>query len=140
MTIEKMKELKIGDKIVKVRKSFQNYDHSKIPCEPIVYTISWQNGSEHAFSELVKLPFYHSGDKIIYGGSAGGIDNRIICENYETIEDYILGEYNKEIIVDNQRWPKGLGELLDYKRTEDYVGRKKRSEKLMDELEKKYGK
>lgn len=38
MKLDKMFKLKIGDKIVKVRKHYQNYDHTKVPCEPTIYS------------------------------------------------------------------------------------------------------
>ena len=132
------RKLKIGDKIVKVRGHYQNYDHSRVPCEPKIYTIKWSNGSEKTMEEDVQNPFYHSGDKTIYGGNASGWSNGQIQSDFETYEDYISGNYNSGIIVDKQKYPGGLKEFLEMKRINDYNKAKKQAEKIMIELKEKY--
>lgn len=139
MKLDKMFKLKIGDKIVKVRKHYQNYDHTRVPCEPVVYTVNWKGCSQISMEERVQRQFYHSDDKKIYGGIAGGIYNREICEDFETYEDYISGNYEQGIILDKQRH-KSLEDFLEEKRVLDYKRAKEEKEKLYKELQEKYKK
>ena len=114
-------------------------DYTRVPCEPVVYTINWRGCGQISMEERVQRPFYHTVDKIIYGGSAGGIDNRVICEDFETYEDYISGNYNQGIILDKQRH-KSLEDFLEEKRVLDYKRAKEEKEKLYKELQEKYKK
>ena len=85
------------------------------------------------------MPFYHSDKKTIYGGYAGGIDNRVICEEFETYEDYISENYDQGIILDKQRH-KSLEDFLEEKRILDHKRAKEKHEKLYKELHEKYKK
>lgn len=138
MTLEKCFGLKIGDKVVKVRSHYQNYDHTKVPCEPKIYTISWKGSGSKNFEERVQMPFYHTKDKTIYGGTASGVDNRQICEEFETYEDFISGNYDKGFILDPKY--KDVEDFLEVKRIEDHRRAKEKSDKEMDRLKKKYKK
>lgn len=137
MTLDSMFKLKIGDKIVQVRKHYQNYDHTRVPCEPKVYTVSWRCGSEMCMEEAVNIPFYHSDDKIIYGGRASCWDNSQICADFETFEDYISGNYPQGIILDKRRH-KCIEDFLEEKRILDYEKAKKISDDKYKELQKKH--
>lgn len=137
MEINTMKRLKVGDKIVKVRKHYQNYDHTRVPCQPAVYTIKWQNGSEMTMEEDTSRPFYHTDHKVIYGGSAHGWSNRQICEDFETYEDYIKGTYPQGIILDKTKY-KNIEEFLEVKREVDYTRAKKKYDERMKMLKEKY--
>ncbi len=139
MELRQMFNLKIGDKIVLVRESYQNYDHSLVPCEPKVYTISWKGGSSMSFDERVQMPFYHTNDKMIYGGNANGVDNSYICSSFETYNDYIKGNYNKDIMFDTSKY-KSLDEFLEMKRINDHSNAKYKSEEKYKELELKWKK
>lgn len=46
--------LNVGDRIVRVRTKYQNYDHTKIPTEPKVYTISWKSSGVRSLKENVQ--------------------------------------------------------------------------------------
>ena len=131
------RKLKIGDKIVKVRGHYQNYDHTKVPCEPKIYTIKWSNGSEKSMEEDVQRPFWHSSDKTIYGGTASGWSNSQIHSDCETYEDYISGNYNKDIILDPM-YKGDLGKFLEVKRIEDHKRAEEIRVKTMKELKEKY--
>lgn len=116
MTLKKMFGLKVGDVIVKVRKHYQNYDHTLIPCEPIVYTVSWKGGHEISLKENVKRSFVKDGIRYV---DAHGVDNSVICESFVTLADYISGEYNKDIILDKQKWS-SLEAFLLFKMENDH--------------------
>lgn len=137
MTLEQMFALKVGDKIVQVRKHFQNYDHTLIPCEPMVYTVSWKGTGEMSLKENVKTPFYHSDDKIIYA-RAGGFDNRQICDEFETLENYINNNFRSTIILDSERWLNGLEEMLVYKANYDHEIAKEKADEYEKELKRKH--
>ncbi len=49
MTIDKCFALNIGDKVVRVRGYFKNYDYTRIPVEPKIYTVSWKCSGARAF-------------------------------------------------------------------------------------------
>jgi hypothetical protein len=133
------KKLKVGDKIVRVRKHYQNYDHTRIPCEPMVYTISWLNGGEMCMEEDTGHPFFHSKDNVIYGGSASGWDNRQIFEDFVTFNDYVSGNFVSGIILDKTKY-KNLEEFLEVKRKIDYERAKEEYTKKLNDLKEKHGK
>lgn len=101
MTINQMKTLKVGDVIVKVRKNYQNYDFTLVPCEPRVCTVIWRGSGEISFKEDVKRSFIVDGTRVVH---SHGCDNSFICSCYETLDDYLEGEYNKAIILDKNKW------------------------------------
>jgi hypothetical protein len=119
MTLNQMFALKVGDKIVKVRKHYQNYDHTKVPCEPKILTISWSNGSGMNFDETFSHIYWHSEMKSIVA-NASSWDNRQICEDFETLEDYSNGNWKQGIILDKSKY-KDLSEFLEEKRKVDYT-------------------
>lgn len=80
-----------------------------------------------------------SDDKIVYGGTASSWDNRQICEDFETYEDYISGNYTQGIILDKQRH-KNLEAFLEEKRVLDHERAKEKHNKLYRELQEKYKK
>lgn len=111
-------KLKVGDRIVRVRTGYQNMDHTKIPVEPKVYTISWKGlGGDKALKENVQRGFKDTDG--VWKVYTGEIDNRCICEYYETFENYISGNYNKDIILDKSKW-NSLEEFLIYKSENDH--------------------
>lgn len=116
MTLNEYKNLKPGDIVVHVRKTYQNYDHTKIPCEPKIYKFKANNSSGIYLEYLYKRPFMIDGVKY---ASSMGWDNRLFCESCETLENYISGNYNKDIILDKQRW-NSLEEFLLFKMENDY--------------------
>ena len=130
MTLEQLKRLKVGDKIVKVRKHYQNYDFTKVPCEPKILTISWKNGSGMNFEETFSHIYWHSEIKSIVA-NASSCDNRQICEDFVTLEDYITGNWRQGIILDTSKY-KDLSEFLEEKREVDY----RRAEKEYNQREK----
>jgi hypothetical protein len=101
MIIDQMKDVKVGDIIVKVRKHYQNYDYTKVPCEPKVYTISYKGCGEIAFNKTVKRSFLKDGMRYV---SAHGCDNSFIYSEFETLEVYLGGEYNKAIVLYKTKW------------------------------------
>lgn len=109
----------VGTKVVQVREHYQNYDHTYIPCEPKVYTISWSNGSEKTFEESVSRSFIDTRDGI-RKVNAQGISNSEIFSCFVTLKDYLNDDYNHGIVLDKHRWKGGLEEFLEYKRTNDY--------------------
>jgi hypothetical protein len=131
MKLQKCFDLKIGDKVVLVRGHFKNYDHTRIPVEPKVYTVSWKSSGLRAFQETVSRGFIDSRDGHwkVYTSE---IDNRTICENFETFDDYISGNYNKDIILD-PKW-KSLEEFLNFKAEYDYERAKEAEAKRKLEL------
>lgn len=116
MTINKMKALKVGDVIVKVREYYQNYDHTKVPCNPKVYTVSWKGGHEIAFKETVQKSFIVNGERRV---SSHGCDNSLICSNYETLDDFIKDNYTTGVILDKTKWG-SLEDFLLYKKENDH--------------------
>lgn len=78
-------------------------------------------------------------DNIVYGGSASSWDNCQICEDFETYEDYISGNYTQGIILDKQRH-KNLEAFLEEKRVLDHERAKEKHNKLYRELQEKYKK
>ena len=128
--------LELGDKLVKVRKRYQNYDHTMIPCEPEVYTINWIGSGDIAFEETVRQGF-RSDDDGRWLVPTGELSNSRINLFYVSYEDYIKGNYNKDIILDKDRWKGGLEEFLEFKRTNDQkIAREiedKRKKVLMNE-------
>lgn len=115
MTIDKMKSLKKGDKVVKVRSHYQNYDFTMVPCEPKVYTVSSKT-MDINLKESVKRSFLRDGTRYV---NANGCDRRDMCESFETLEDYLAGNYNKDIILDKIKWP-SLEEFLLFKMGNDH--------------------
>ncbi len=99
MTLKKMKSLKIGDIIVKVRKHYQNYDFTRVPCEPKAYTVRSPKTSEIYLEESVQRSFLKDGIRYV---NANGCSRSAICESFETLEDYINGNFNKDIILDKK--------------------------------------
>ena len=138
MNLQKCFALKIGDKIVQVRKSYQNYDHSRVPCEPRVYTISWTGSGDKGFKETVRRSFWHSDDKVLYGGTTGEVPNGCIVSDYETMEDYISGNYNKDITIDKSKY-KDLEDFLVQKAETDYIIAKEIEDKRYQVLKEKHG-
>ncbi len=130
MTINKMKSLEEGDKVVQVRKSYQNYDHTKIPCEPKVFTISSKAIDIH-LNETVKKSFLKDGMRFV---NAGGCDRQLFCSYFETFDDYVKGDYIKDVVLDKSKW-KCLEEFLDFKLQNDFEISKK-IEKIRVEKEK----
>lgn len=131
MTINKCFDLKIGDKVVLVRGHFKNMDHTKIPVEPKVYTVSWVGSGSRGFKETVSRGFIDTRDGI-WKVSTSEVGNRCICEEFETFEDYISGNYNKDIILD-PKW-KSLEEFLIFKANYDYEKAKEAEAKRKSEL------
>lgn len=78
MTIDKMKRLEVGDVVVKVRQYYQNYDHTKVVCEPKVYTISWTGSGEVSFKETVKRSFVQDGTRFV---DAHGCSRSQLCSD-----------------------------------------------------------
>lgn len=115
MTIDKMKSLKEGDIVVHVRKNYQNYDHTKVPCEPKVYTI-YSKSMDIYLKEVVKKSFIKDGRRCV---SAMGCSKSIFCACFETLEDYLSGDYEKDIVLDKTKW-KSLEEFLMYKLDNDH--------------------
>lgn len=126
MTIDKCFALNIGDKVVRVRGHFKNYDHTRIPVEPKIYTVSWKGSGARAFKETVPRGFIDSSDGI-WKVCTSEVSNRCICEEFETLEDYISGNYYKDIILDPM-W-KSLEEFLIFKADYDYQPAKEVEEK-----------
>lgn len=126
MTKDKCFALNIGDKVVRVRGHFKNYDHTRIPVEPKIYTVSWKGSGARGFKEIVPRGFIDSRDGI-WKISTSEVDNRCICEEFETFEDYISGNYNKNIILD-PKW-KSLEEFLIFKSDYDHQQAKEVEEK-----------
>lgn len=118
--------LNIGDKVVRVRGHFKNYDHTRIPVEPKIYTVSWKGSGARAFKETVPRGFIDSSDGI-WKVCTSEVSNRCICEEFETLEDYISGNYYKDIILDPM-W-KSLEEFLIFKADYDYQQAKEVEEK-----------
>ena len=131
MKLQKCFDLKVGDKVVRVRGHFKNYDRTVIPVEPKVYTVSWVGSGARGFKETVARGFIDSRDGI-WKVSTSEVDNRCICENFETFEDYISGNYNKDIILD-PKW-KSLEEFLNFKADYDYEQAKEAEAKRKSEL------
>lgn len=102
MTIKELHSLKKGDLVVKVRKSYQNYDHTKIPTEPKVFTFQSNTG----------LGVY------TLEASNPNWDNRLFCECCETFENYVNGTFNKDIVLDKTKW-KSLEDFLKFKQIND---------------------
>ena len=111
------RKVNIGDKIVRVRKHYQNYDHTRVPCEPTVYTVKWQNGSEMSMEEDTNYPFYHSDDNVVYGGTASAWSNIQIQTDFVTYKEFIQGNYER-FHIDAKY--KDLDEFLEVKRVTDY--------------------
>ena len=117
MKIDDCFKLKVGDRIVLVRNKYENMDHTLIPVEPKVYTVSWKASGVRSFKETVQSGFIdYDGVWKVYTGE---VDNRIICEHFETFENYISGNYNKDIILDKSKW-NSLEEFLIYKSENDH--------------------
>ena len=126
MTIDKCFALNVGDKVVRVRGYFKNYDHTRIPVEPKIYTVSWVGSGPRAFKETVSRGFIDSRDGC-WKVSTSEISNRCICEEFETFEDYISGNYCKDIILD-PKW-NSLEEFLIFKADYDHQEAKEAEEK-----------
>ena len=130
----KFKDVKIGSKVVRVRKIYQNMDYTLVPCEPEIYTISWEGSGEKEFEETVKKGFKNEdGDWVV---SASGISNRKLFECFETYEDYITGNFNPGIILDERRWKGGIEEFLEFKRKNDLKKANSIEEKRRESLSK----
>ena len=130
-----MKNLKKGDTVVAVRKGYQNYDHTVIPCEPKVYTVLGKS-MDISLNETVTTPWKDEKGQI-WCASAQGCDRRLFSNHFELLDTYISGNYNKDIILDKQRWPGGLKEFLEFKRTNDQEKAKKEADKVRKKLEEK---
>ena len=116
MKLDKCFKLKRGDKIVHVRTYFKCFgDHSLVPIEPRIYTIGGKCLSGTILNEFVPKGFYMDSKWSI---QPQYFDNRCLSELFETFEDYINGNYNKDIILD-PKW-ESLEEFLEFKCEYDY--------------------
>jgi hypothetical protein len=130
MNLDKCFALKVGDRVVRVRGYFKNMDHTMIPVEPKIYTVSWKCSGARSFKETVARGFIDSRDGI-WKVSTAEVDNRCICEQFETFEDYISGNYNKDIILDT-KW-KSLEEFLIFKADYDHQQAREAEDKRKSE-------
>ena len=132
MFIEDMKKLKKGDKVVKVRKLFQNYDRTLIPVEPKIYTISSDNIDIYLEESLNPYFKDERGHIVVRSQGCG---RKPFCRDFETMENYLKGNYKSNIILDNERWTNGLSEFLEFKRVKDFNESKDDREQSLKELE-----
>jgi len=110
------KPLKAGDIVVKVRKLYQNYDHTLIPTEPKIYTFKKQGCGGIYLEEVVPHAFMKDKTKYV---SDHGWDNGLFFQYCERLEDYLSGNYNKDIILDKKKWD-SLESFLLFKMVNDY--------------------
>ena len=130
MNRNKIKNIEVNDKVVKVRKHYQNYDHTRIPCEPKVYTIGWTSSGEVSFVENVKVPWKDKKGTIYV--SAHGCSRSQLFEDFELYEDYLSGDFRQGIILDNSKW-ENLDLFLEHKRISD----EEKSREYSDKVEKR---
>jgi len=108
--------LKEGDIIVHVRKHYQNHDHTFIPIEPKIYIFNRSRGSGVSLKNLVKPAFLMDGVQCV---SSQGWDTGLFYMSCVTLEDYISGNYNKDIILDEDKW-NSLEDFLLFKMENDH--------------------
>jgi hypothetical protein len=125
--MKEYKNLKKGDIIVQVRKGYQNYDHTVIPCEPKVYTFKSKSATSGVWLEENISHTWLGKDGTRYASSMG-FDQSFLYRDFEMLETYIIGEYNKDIILDTERW-KSLEEFLRFKMENDYELAKEKDDK-----------
>lgn len=131
MTINKFKKLKDGDLVVHVRKHYQNYDYTLIPIEPKVYTFQGTGCGSVYLHDIVKIPFKANDGNIYVSGN--GWDTSLFTSCCETLEDYLDGDYNKDVILDTNKWV-SLKEFLEFKRENDYNIAKENARKIREGL------
>lgn len=133
MTIDDYFSLKDGDLVVRVRKHYQNMDHTLIPIIPEIKTFKKRMIGDVYFHEYIPHHFISNGSIYV---SSGGTAASLFCDYFETYDNYIKNNFNPHIILDKSKWGT-IEKFLEHKREKDFLNAKKISDEKYEQLKAK---